>query len=86
MTLVVALLFDSSSAGGGCVRLRVESQGQRASVLGAGTGQRASSGFSGRNPLSKGASPEEFGYGQRVPPSLAGKRDARGFVMNHEFP
>lgn len=64
----------SGVIGGGCIGLRVESQGQRAGVLGTGAGQRPSASFSGGNPFPERAPPKEPGDGQRVPPSLAGKR------------
>lgn len=68
-SLVASIL---SSAGRGCVGLRVESQGQRVGLLGTGAGQCPSAGFGSRDPLSERASPEELGDGQRVPSSLAG--------------
>lgn len=51
----------------------MEPEGQRTGVLGTGAGQRPGKGFSGGNPVSERASPEELGDGQRVPSSLAGE-------------
>lgn len=68
-----SIRFCHRTAGGGGVRLRVESQGQRVGLLGTRAGQRPSASFSSRNPFSERASPKELGNGQRVPTPLAGE-------------
>lgn len=66
-------VIHSYMAGGGCIGLRVEPEGQRAGVLGAGAGQCPRAGVRGRDSIPERAPPKEPGDGQRVSIALAGE-------------